>query len=44
MYLSIDYLDGANGLTRRRRKAPESIVGYIMEAENHRLCDAGREP
>lgn len=36
MYLSIDYLDGANGLTRRR-KAPESIVGYIMEAEKSQV-------
>lgn len=37
MYLSIDYLDGANGLTRSRRKAPESIVGYIMEAEKSQV-------
>lgn len=30
MDLLIDYLDRANGLTRGRKKAPESIVGYMM--------------
>lgn len=44
MYLSIDYLDGANGLTRKKEEAPESIVGYTWKQKNHRLCDAGREP
>lgn len=37
MYLLIDYLDGANGLTRGRKKAPESIVRYIMGAEKSQV-------